>query len=249
MTAPINLTTTDIVTARFDALGTEIVVSVTDISYLSMVLEHTHNCIDEVDRTFSRFRRDSELERLHRRGSGVHKASPLFIELLGLALRASQSTDGLFDPTIRDALEAAGYDRSIELLEATGPGAERDAVPAGRWSEIELDAQRGEVFIPDGRSPRLRRHRQGIRRRLRFARPTARRLRRADQCRGRHGRRGTTARRRMDLRHRYHARSRIRRDGAPPARSDRDVRPRTTSVDAGWSAPASPDRSDQRKAF
>ncbi len=125
MTAPMNLTTTDIATARFDALGTEIVVSVTDVTYLAMVLEHTHNCIDEVDRTFSRFRTDSEVERLHRRGSGVHKASPVFIELLELALLASHSTDGVFDPTIRDALEAAGYDRSIELLEAIGPGIDR----------------------------------------------------------------------------------------------------------------------------
>ncbi len=145
-----NLSTSDIATSRFDALGTEIVVSVTDFTYLGMVLQHTHTCIDDIDHTFSRFRADSELERLHRRGPGLHPASPLFIELLSLALRASHSTDGVFDPTIRGALEAAGYDRSIELIESSGPGSDQDAVAAGRWTEIEVDARRGTVLIPEG---------------------------------------------------------------------------------------------------
>ncbi len=143
-------TVTDINTARFDALGTEIVVSVTDVIYLGMVLEYTHQCIDDIDRTFSRFRSDSELERLHRDGGRTHSASPLFIELLSLALNAARSTGGLFDPTIRDALEAAGYDRSIELIESGGPGGEREYLPAGRWQEIEFDERRGDVRIPDG---------------------------------------------------------------------------------------------------
>ena len=145
-----NSTVSDIATARFDALGTEIIVSVTDVTYLGMVLEHTYRCVDDVDRTFSRFRPDSELERLQREGSGTRSASPLFIELLKLSLNAARSTDGLFDPTVRDALEAAGYDRSIELVESAGPGSARASLPAGRWHEIEVDARRGTVRIPEG---------------------------------------------------------------------------------------------------
>lgn len=140
----------DIATARFDALGTEIAVAVTDVTLLDMVLAHTHRCIDDIDRTFSRFRVDSELERLHRAGPGEHSASPLFIELLELALLAARSTGGVFDPTVRDALEASGYDRSIDDVELNGPGASRPALPAGQWSRITLDARRLFVALPEG---------------------------------------------------------------------------------------------------
>lgn len=140
----------DLAISRFDALGTEISVAVTDVTQLGTVMEHTHRCIDDIDRTFSRFRPDSELERLHGAGPGSHRVSPLFVELLEHALFASRSTDGLFDPTVRDALEAAGYDRSIEEVEALGPGPGRDPLAAGRWMDIEIDSRRCTVSLPDG---------------------------------------------------------------------------------------------------
>lgn len=139
----------DVATARFDALGTEIVIAVTDVMQLGTVVEQTHRCIDDIDRTFSRFRTDSELERLLASGVGPQTASPLFIELLELALLAARSTDGMFDPTVRDALEAAGYDRGIDEVETSGPGPVRVARPAGRWLEIEVDARTGTVHLPD----------------------------------------------------------------------------------------------------
>ncbi len=140
----------DIATARFDALGTEIVIAVTDVMQLGNVVEQAHQRIDDIDRTFSRFRTDSELERLQRLGPGSHAASPLFIELLELALLAARSTEGLFDPTVRDALEAAGYDRSIDEIEVSGPGPVRAALPAGRWPEIVADARKGTATLPAG---------------------------------------------------------------------------------------------------
>lgn len=149
MTAPAT-TASDFAISRFDALGTEITVAVTDVTQLSTVLEHTHRCIDDIDQTFSRFRPDSELERLHGAGAGAHRVSPLFVELLEQALLASRSTDGLFDPTVRDALEAAGYDRSIEDIEAYGPGPARPPEAAGRWTEIDVDSRRCTVSLPDG---------------------------------------------------------------------------------------------------
>ncbi len=142
--------TSDLAIARFDALGTEIAIAVTDVTQLSAMLEHTRTCIDEIDETFSRFRPDSELERLHRAGAGTHDVSPLFSELVELALLAARSTDGLFDPTVRDAVEAAGYDRSIDLIERDGPGQPRESAPAGQWTQIEVDRNRGTVSMPPG---------------------------------------------------------------------------------------------------
>jgi thiamine biosynthesis lipoprotein len=64
------------------------------------------------DATFSRFRSDSELSRLNAAGGGA--MSPLFAELLDVALWAATKTDGLVDPTLGAAVVSAGYDRDFE---------------------------------------------------------------------------------------------------------------------------------------
>jgi thiamine biosynthesis lipoprotein len=68
----------------------------------------------------SRFRPDSELSRLNR--FGALDAGPDLFEVVRLALDARARTDGLFDPTVHDAVVAAGYDRSFELLPEDGEG-------------------------------------------------------------------------------------------------------------------------------
>ena len=138
------------VRARFRALGSDVEVLVTDPGRLQETVAHVRQCFDEVDRTFSRFRPDSELARLEWLPGVRQPASTLFLELLGLALRAARATDGWFDPTVRDAVEAAGYDRSIEHVEADGPGPVRPAVPAGCWDQICHDRERRWVCVPEG---------------------------------------------------------------------------------------------------
>ena len=91
----------------------------------------------------SRFREDSELSRLNRDGS--IRGGPDLCRVLELALAARERTDGRFDPTIHDALVAAGYDRSFELLEPDADGAPRPARAAGgdvrtAGARIELGA-------------------------------------------------------------------------------------------------------------
>jgi thiamine biosynthesis lipoprotein len=135
---------------RFRTLGTDVELLVIDRAELETIAEHVLRVFDEVDRTFSRFRSDSELARFDWLPGMRQPASPLFLELLDLAVRAARETDGWFDPTIRDALEAAGYDRSIERIEAEGPGPSRPASNAGRWDEIMYDRERHWVCVPEG---------------------------------------------------------------------------------------------------
>ena len=132
---------------HFRALGSDIEVLVTDATQLDETVRHVRLRFDEIDRTFSRFRPDSELARLGWLPGIRQPASTLFLELLELALRAARDTNGWFDPTIRDALEAAGYDRSIERIEAEGPGPAR---PAGQWDRITFDRERHWVLVPEG---------------------------------------------------------------------------------------------------
>jgi thiamine biosynthesis lipoprotein len=64
----------------------------------------------------SRFRDDSELSRLNR--DGAIEAGADLLRVVELALAARDRTGGRFDPTVHDAVVAAGYDRSFEDIDA-----------------------------------------------------------------------------------------------------------------------------------
>ena len=62
----------------------------------------------------SRFRPDSELSLLNE--TGTFEAGPDLQRVVELSLAARDRSGGRFDPTVHDALVAAGYDRSFELV-------------------------------------------------------------------------------------------------------------------------------------
>ena len=64
------------------------------------------------ERTYSRFRHDSELSALNR-ASGPTTVSAELLDVLHRARRYSHLTGGAFDPAIGGALVALGYDRSF----------------------------------------------------------------------------------------------------------------------------------------
>ncbi|NWJ94449.1 MAG: FAD:protein FMN transferase [Chloroflexi bacterium] len=74
----------------------------------------------ESEATLSRFRPESELSKLNRQGY-LENSSALLYENVAAAWQMRDLTSGIFDPTILDALEAAGYDRSFELLKGGLP--------------------------------------------------------------------------------------------------------------------------------
>ncbi len=118
-------------TTTFHAMGSEIVVGgatddeATAIERLFVTLEMA----------LSRFRPDSELQRLNASPSATVITSPLLASALENALTAAEATDGRVDPTIAEALVSAGYDRSFGEV---GVSTVRPSVPAGRWREIRL---------------------------------------------------------------------------------------------------------------
>ena len=68
------------------------------------------------DARFSRFRADSELTAVNRSAAEAVIVSPTFARVLRVALAAADRTDGLVDPTLGGAVEAAGYDRDFDRL-------------------------------------------------------------------------------------------------------------------------------------
>jgi thiamine biosynthesis lipoprotein len=78
--------------------------------------------LEQLESSWSRFRPDSELNRLAcSSGRGPISASPDLVAAIGHAIALWYVTDGRFDPTIRAALEACGYDRTFRLVAANGP--------------------------------------------------------------------------------------------------------------------------------
>lgn len=92
----------------FTSMGCEVVVGGATPAAAGAV----RDLFERWDATFSRFRPDSELSRLNRRGGG--RMSPLFAEAFDAALWAADETGGLVDATLGAALVAAGYDRDFE---------------------------------------------------------------------------------------------------------------------------------------
>ncbi len=146
-------------TARWEALGTTVVLRVADPLWLPRASAILTRELDAIDRACSRFRPDSDLSAVNAHAGGRPvPVAPLLVQALQLALRAAELTDGDVDPTIGAALVLAGYDRDWSLL----PRAE-DGVREGSRSHptllvqrrsgyrtVELDPVRGLVRVPRG---------------------------------------------------------------------------------------------------
>ena len=106
---------------EFRAMGTEVEVLL-DLPAGPAAERALHGVEGEfarIEAALSRFLPDSELSTLNRRGE--LKAGPDLLAATELAVAARERTAGRFDPTIHDALVAAGYDRSFEQVSPDGP--------------------------------------------------------------------------------------------------------------------------------
>ena len=97
--------------SRFDSMGCEVVVEGASAGDLRRV----RALFEERDAIFSRFRSDSELNRVNA-ADRAGLVSPLFARMVEAALWARETTGGLVDPTLGAQLEAAGYDRDFDSL-------------------------------------------------------------------------------------------------------------------------------------
>ena len=127
----------------FSAMGTrvECLLEAAPSRATRAALARVREEFDRLERVFSRFRRDSELSRLN--AAGAIDASDDMLAVVKLALAARERTHGRFDPTLHDALVAAGYDRTFADLDcdaagrpAPDPLAPREVVVRGRRVEL-----------------------------------------------------------------------------------------------------------------
>ena len=152
----------------WEALGTSVVLRVTDPAALAHARAQVERELDAIDRACSRFRADSELSRVNASDGRPVQIGELLMEALELAVHAGELTCGDVDPTVGRALELTGYDRDWRLLtpceECAGDGPPRsgetidktrraDTITVHRlsgWRTIALDRGRACVQVPCG---------------------------------------------------------------------------------------------------
>jgi FAD:protein FMN transferase len=107
--------------------------------------------LEEVAARLTRFAPESELWQLNRDAGSWFAASPILFDCLSTALRAAESTDGFFDPTLLPQVIAAGYDRDFADIAFQEIGAATaKAISGGRWRGITLDTEQRRVYLPPG---------------------------------------------------------------------------------------------------
>lgn len=129
------------------AMGTDVEVIVTGGT--AAMLDAAQARIEDLEARWSRFRPDSELLRLH-----AHPGRPVVVSdetfaVLELSIDAWRSTWGAFDPSVHDAVRAAGYTADFDHLEREQT-AGTIAAPAPGLGAVRLDPLVRSVTLPEG---------------------------------------------------------------------------------------------------
>jgi thiamine biosynthesis lipoprotein len=118
------------VTRSFRSMGCDVLVAGAHDDAFARIVA----LFDTRDAIFSRFRRDSELNAVNAAPGDVVRVSPEFLRAVRAALAAAHATDGLVEPTLGAAVEAAGYGADLHALPADGPLA--PAPPRTDWRSL-----------------------------------------------------------------------------------------------------------------
>jgi len=134
----------------FRAMGCQMLAVIDrDDAPAAMRLAAVPGWFEEWEQQLSRFRADSALSRLNTAAGHPVVVPPALWQVLGVALEAARLSDGLVQPTMLTALEAAGYDRSFDQIARQGTVA-RALVHAVDWHSISIDRRSYTVTLPSG---------------------------------------------------------------------------------------------------
>ena len=134
----------------FRAMGTdvELLLDVPSARWTGSAFAAARAEFARLEAILSRFRPESELSKLNRAGR-LDGASPDLVRVTELALEARERTSGRFDPTVHDALVAAGYDRTFDEIGAGGTVVVARP-PARCLGSVRVDAATGEIALGPG---------------------------------------------------------------------------------------------------
>ena len=134
---------------QFDALGTGVVLAVTEPAVLSPAGQVLRAELARVDQACSRFRADSELVSVNASGGRPVEVSPTLAAAVAVALQVAAETDGVVDPTVGRAIRLLGYDRDFASLPSDALAYPVVTTVPG-WRAVRFDAERRTVYVPRG---------------------------------------------------------------------------------------------------
>ncbi|HZQ08154.1 MAG TPA: FAD:protein FMN transferase [Anaerolineae bacterium] len=131
---------------EFTAMNTHIVLAAQgDDERVAQGVEIAREYIAAREAQFTRFQETSELMQLNRAAGTWFNASPELFDVMQQAYELHQQTEGLFDPSILNALEHAGYDVSMDIVRTRGASqVSTSAVTRGDF--------RATAFLPSQRA-------------------------------------------------------------------------------------------------
>ena len=140
----------DTASAGWTALGCWVHLVVTDPGALGAARSMLEADLADLDVACSRFRADSELVALDHAAGLPVRLSPLLAGAVAVALRAAELTDGDVDPTVGEAIVAAGYDRDFSLVPPDGPALNLVVKAVPGWRHVRLDLTSRTLAMPPG---------------------------------------------------------------------------------------------------
>ncbi|MCC6496142.1 MAG: FAD:protein FMN transferase [Propionibacteriaceae bacterium] len=134
---------------RWQSLGTYVQLSVSDSGKAAAAERRARAMLAAIDRACSRFRPDSELNRVNAGAGTWVRVDPLLVGATIAAVEAAEHTDGIVHPLLGRVLIGLGYDRTFtELQPGRALGARIAPPPLGAWRSLEWAAD--AVRIPTG---------------------------------------------------------------------------------------------------
>ncbi|MBI5301658.1 MAG: FAD:protein FMN transferase [Chloroflexi bacterium] len=136
---------------EFRAMGCQMLAMVdSDHARAEQTLAQVPVWFEAWEQSLSRFRVDSELNRLNAHAGESFQVSEILGQVLEQALIAARISDGLVTPAVLNALERAGYDRNFELIQTREPASPSSIGLCQSRANLSFRAER-EILFPSER--------------------------------------------------------------------------------------------------
>jgi len=133
----------------FHAMGCQMMAAIdSPLPEVQAQLNEVPGWFETWEQHLSRFRPDSELSQVNRSG-GDQSISTVLAQVVREALVAQRQSEGLVNPLLLNALEAAGYDRNFADLQE-GITTQSDVPPMMQTWDLELDFDNRLLNLPPG---------------------------------------------------------------------------------------------------
>lgn len=143
------MTAGELVQSRWRSLGTYVQLSVSDPDRSAAAERRAREVLGAVDLACSRFRADSELNRVNHAAGTWVRVDPLLVAATVAAVEAAEHTGGLVHPLLGRVIVGLGYDRTFADLQPGRTSWTRIAPPPlDAWRAIEWEES--AIRIPAG---------------------------------------------------------------------------------------------------